>query len=144
MSDTFDLSNLDLTKAGNSGAWLTLRHPATDVELPIKLKLAGTDSDAYRQAERDYTNRRMRELNQRGKIGNITAESVEAQAVNILASATLDWQGVMVDGAEVPCTKEQAKKLYLRFAWIRRQAELFIDDPANFTAEGYANAIAGN
>lgn len=140
----FDLSTLDLTKTANDGGWLTLRHPVTDVELPIKIKLAGAESDAYKQAERDHTNRRLREMQRGGKMPSVTAESVEAQALKILATVTLDWEGVELDGAPLPFNKQNAETLYKRFAWIQRQAEAFIGDPANFTAEGAIAAIEGN
>jgi len=48
------------------------------------------------------------------------------------AACTVAWVNVIVDGAELPCTRENALALYQRFRWLANQIAEFMQDRANF------------
>ena len=125
-----------LTVVDDDGAVLHLRHPATgaplfDGETPVTITLAGKDSQRYRTAQRIISNRNIRQ----GRKVQHTVESFEADAIEVLAACTVTWSGIELDGAAVPPTKDNARKLYAdpRCAWLREQVDDFIDDRANFS-----------
>ena len=129
-----DLSSLDTLSAANEGAVLPLRHPASDLPLldsagnEITLTLAGSDSDAYRQATREAANRRLAVARRTP----MTADETDVELLEILVRCTLSWRGVVMDGETLDCTPANARRLFARLPWIREQAEAFIADRANF------------
>lgn len=130
----FDLAQFDVTAAANNGATLQLRHPATGKKLedaegaPITITLAGSDSDAYRKAQRQITNRRLAETKKRGGL-KLTSEELEEEALDILVACTLAWSSNLVIDGEVP---SNARKIYQRLPWAKEQADEFIADRAAF------------
>lgn len=126
-----DVFAIDPTAAANEGAVLELRDPTGAPMLngdePVTITLLGTDSDVYTKASFALTNRALRN---RGK-QNVTAESLLADDINVLAKVTLGWSGIDKDGAPFPFTEDNAKVLY-RVAFIREQVQAFIVDRANF------------
>ena len=124
---TFDLASLDTSSASERGASLDVLHPTTGEKLGIAITLAGADSPTYVQAQRAMVNRRIRA---RGK--QVTAEQVEDDAVDLIASCVLGWSGVLVDGKALECTKANAKELLARFPWIKEQCSEFMGERANF------------
>ncbi|MBF0394893.1 MAG: hypothetical protein HQL38_19630 [Alphaproteobacteria bacterium] len=131
-----DLASLDTAAVANSGAVMTLLHPATRQPLagddgnPITITLAGQDSEAWRKAQRAVSNRR---LAARGK-SKLTAEDLEAESLAMLAQCTLGWTGVALDGKPLDCTQANARQLYERLPWVREQADDFVADRANYMA----------
>ena len=126
-----DLSNFDLGTKADAGAWLTLRHPSTGEDLPIRIRLVGKDSQIWRQGERSFSDRRLEQAQKAGKL-KITTLQIEERGLRLLAAATLEWEGIELDRAPVPCTMEQALRVYERFNWIAEQADEFVADRANF------------
>lgn len=63
---------------------------------------------------------------------NINAAQTERDTVAVLAKCTVDWTGIVVDGESLPCTEDNANKLYERFSWLRDQVEDFVNDRSNF------------
>lgn len=123
-TQTIDLATLDTQASSEAGAELELAHPATGEELGIFITLAGADSSQWRRAVADVANRRGRK--------KVTAEDARRDGIEIIARCTLSWRNVRVDGEDLPCTLENAKKLYTRFNWMREQADAFCSDRANF------------
>ena len=127
----FDLTNLDTSETAETGAVLEVLHPTENTPLGIKITLAGADSDLYRKTVNKNINKRVQRIKP-GQSMPFTAEEQEESGLNLLATCTLAWEGVVVDGAEIPCNKENAKELYRRFPWIREQVDVFVGDRANF------------
>ena len=130
----FDLTNLDTSDAAEKGAVLEVLHPSDNTPLGIKITLAGADSDVYRQTVNKAVNKRVQRLRP-GQSLPFTAEEQEESGLNLLATCTLAWEGVVVEGEELPCTKENVKMVYKRFPWIREQVDQFIGDRANFLSK---------
>ena len=55
-------------------------------------------------------------------------EKFEAEGIEVLAACTLGWKGVVVDGAPLPCSRDNAIMLYTRFPWLREQVDQFVSD----------------
>jgi hypothetical protein len=127
----FDLSKLDTGEAAEKGAVLEILHPTENTLLGIKITLAGADSDLYRQTVNKSVNKRVQRMKP-GQSLPFTAEEQEESGLVLLATCTLAWEGVVLDGTELPCTKENAKTVYKRFHWIKEQVDAFIGDRANF------------
>ena len=98
----FDLTNLDTSDAAEKGAVLEVLHPSDNTPLGIKITLAGADSDVYRQTVNKAVNKRVQRLRP-GQSLPFTAEEQEESGLNLLATCTLAWEGVMVEGQELPC-----------------------------------------
>jgi len=63
---------------------------------------------------------------------SITADELDNDSLDLLAACTLGWSGFVVDGSELECNTENARRLYRQFPWLREQAQQYIDDRANF------------
>lgn len=122
-----DLASLDTAALAESGAVLKLCHPVTGDELGITITLVGADSPTYRKTEARLLEKyRKQQAKKRGP------EDYRRDAAETAAACTVDWQNVQVDGEDVPCTKENAKALYLRFPWMYEQVQAFIGDRQSY------------
>lgn len=128
---TFDLSTLDSVAAANDGASLELKHPGTHAPLGIFIRLAGRDSDKFKEADFRARNQRL-DLAQKGVKMNRTAEEIDAEVLDMLAACTLGWDGLVENGKEVEFSKAKAKHIYVKYPWIREQVDAFISDRSNF------------
>lgn len=129
--DVFDLASLDTVSRCEAGTELELTHPATGDGLGVYLTLAGVDSKTWRKAATAMGEKRA------GKRGKITADDITAGGIEILARCTLSWRSsdkatVRVDGEELTCSLDNARKLYTRFPWAREQADTWASDRANY------------
>ena len=127
----FDLASLDSAAKAEDGAELEVLHPISGEKLGIAIRLAGTDSAVHRKATTAIASRRTKG----GFRRNINLDDLQAESIEILARCTLSWSGVVLDGKDVPPSKEAAAALYTRFPWLREQVETFISDRANYLQE---------
>lgn len=130
-----DLSTFDTSDIANAGAVLELRDPAGNPVLqddgsPVTITLLGEDSDVVTQASNRNANQFLRGTSAGGQA--VTAEMSKTNEINKFASATVGWNGIVVDGEAVKFSTDAAKALYRRFPWIRDQVRIFIADRANF------------
>lgn len=123
-----DLTSLDVIAAADDGAVLELLHPVSGQTLGVQIRLIGADSENYRKAMRSAAAKR---VNSRSRTA-LSPEELDREALNILAQATLGWEGVVIDGETVSFSRDQAVGLYKRFPWIREQVEAFVNDRGNF------------
>ncbi|CDH43851.1 hypothetical protein [Candidatus Contendibacter odensensis] len=130
----FNLPDFDTVSASDAGATLTLVREdngaiARDKDgNPITLTVLGSDSAQYRKAQQKNLNRRLAK-----RTVKVTAEELEAEALDILASATVAWSGFFDGiGDPIPCTPGNALDLYKSYPSIREQADRFVSDRANF------------
>jgi len=129
-----DLGNLDTVETAEKGATLEVMHPTDNVPLGIAITLAGADSDLYQKTQNRTINKRAKRFRP-GQSLSFTVEEQEENTLNLLATCTLGWEGVVVDGEPLPYSKENAKELYRRFRWLREQVDAFIGDRANFLSK---------
>lgn len=132
-----DLSNLDVVDLANKGSVLELLHPATGEVLtdegekigekknikPFYLRLLGSDSDVYRNAIK----RRYEANSGKNKNKKIDLDQAQLKAAELLAKCTTECY--MIEGEKlVECTRSEMTRLYLKYPWLREQAEDFMGD----------------
>ncbi len=117
----------------DDGAVMTVTHPGTAALTDAKITLAGEDSKLWRKAGREVN---MRSLQGTGKkLENIfqqAAERIEKNKPDLLASVTLSWVNVELNGKKLECTRENARKLYESHPWLLEQVNTFVGNRANF------------
>lgn len=128
-------------------AVLELVHPVSGVVLrkpdgkPITITIAGRDSEVYRKFIRAREARTIEEARrtQRGRKGDEPSgeqivDQADAEAVDLLATCSLSWDGVEVDGKVLECNPANAAKLYtdVRTRWAREQVHRGIHDRERF------------
>lgn len=126
-----DLNKLDLTKSSNEGVWYTLKHPATNDDLPMKIKVIGKDSDKFIKLSEDFRRSTLEDM----KANKTTEQRIQTSKEygdNLLIACTLEWQGIELDGKKLDCTPDNVKLVYQRFGWIKEQIDTAIADRANF------------
>ncbi len=131
-----DFRTLATRAPSTEGATLTVLHPATRLPLgtedrPITITLAGVDSDQYRAASQAATNRRM-EVASRKRQYTLDAAQVDAEAIELVVACVIGWEGVTLDGQELPCTPANARRLFEECPWLRADCEAFIGDRSHF------------
>ena len=110
-----------------AGADLEVLDPVTGEAVGVTITLAGADSTIHRKATATIAKRRM--SNAKGfRNRALDPEKFEAESIEVLAACTLGWKGVVVDGAPLPCGRDNAVMLYTRFPWLREQVDQFISD----------------
>lgn len=124
----FDFASRDVTAKADEGAELEVLDPANGKPVGVFITLAGADSTVHRKATAAIANRRAKG----GFRRNINLDDLQTESIEILARCTLGWSGVVLDGKDVPLSKEAAVALYTRFPWLREQVETFISDRANY------------
>ncbi len=134
MEKVLDLAELDTTKAANAGFDVSLYHPATNADLGITIRVLGKDSDEFRRISNAQNKRRLDRMQRGGfRVSMPSPEEMEQNAIELLASCTVGWTGVVLEKKPLPFSKENAKMLYTRVPWIREQVDAAIGDRANFT-----------
>lgn len=126
-----DLATLDLTKASNDGAWITLKHPATGEDLSGRIKIVGKDSTKFTQLSEEFKRKTLEDMKSSKTMAQ-RMENAQEQSDAILVACTLDWDGMMLDGKDLPFSEANVKMVYSRFNWIKEQIDVAIADRANF------------
>lgn len=135
------MSSFDLNQIKNAladVAWLDIMDPRPDHEgekTGIRIKLAAPDSPAYRDLESAIIDRGLaKAAKRRNGAAPITSVSLEKEKIEFLVGITIDWEGVVFDGQEMPFTPENAKILYSepRLRFLNNQVDAFASDRRNF------------
>jgi hypothetical protein len=130
-----DFASYDLEGESEKGAVMEVWNPKArapfldDKGKPVTITLAGQDSPRYMEAQRKQT---ASMLDNRGKIKK-DLNPIETTA-QILAACTVAWSGVGWEGKPLPCTFNNALMLYRSKNIVREQAEIFVSERDNFSA----------
>lgn len=126
-----DFSKIDVTAAADKGALMHVEHPATREPLydkagkPITMLLAGQDSRLWKSEQakisEKYAGRK-----------KYNAASLQRDSIELLASVTLQWNGIEWEGKPLECNRENARMLYAERAWVMEQVDAFVAERANF------------
>ncbi len=126
-----------VSAAAEEGAVLELKDPHGEPVLkpdgsPVTITLAGSDSKRFKKARNAIGDRYLKKASPRkAAIAETTEESLNDWAFQ-LAAATISWDGVVVEGAELECTPANAKRVYLDYDWVREQVDAFVGERRNF------------
>lgn len=131
-----DLAQFDTSAIAEDGIDLQLKHPVTGIpltqddeaETPITIRIAGADSARFRKAERANRDRRLKA----GFRRTPTAAELDAEGLELLASCTLGWSGLVLDGAPLEFTAANVRMLYKRLLWVREQVDVAMGDRSLF------------
>lgn len=139
------LAELDTKRGAEQGFEHMLKHPVTDDELPVGLRLLGFDADAYAAKVREQQKRRTDAM-RRSRKNVPTPDDLESDAIDLLCAVTVGFVGQFICDSEelanlfgvakgdpVPGTQEALRKFYRRFPAFREQADLAMSDRRNFT-----------
>ncbi len=126
-----DLSKLDLTKSSNEGAWVVLKHPASNEDLPMKIKIIGKDSDKFIKLSEDFRRSTLEDM-KANKTVEQRIQTSKDYGDSLLIACTIEWQGIELDGKKLDCNAENVKLVYQRFGWIKEQIDTAIADRSNF------------
>jgi len=135
--EIMDLSKLNVVEQANSGAALELLHPVTGEVLTDEkkepkafyLKLLGSDSDVYRNQIKRNFERNQNQSKGRNK-PKLDIDDAQRRAAELLAKCTTECY-MIEDGKPIECTSAEMVRLYLKYPWLREQAEEFIGDRGN-------------
>lgn len=127
----FDFATRDVAAKAEQGAELEVLDPVTNEPVGVYITLAGADSAVHRKALTAASKRRLN--GQKGfRNKGWDPEKMQEESIEIFATCTLSWKGVIVDGAPLPCSRAAAIKMYTRFPWLREQVEAFISDRSEY------------
>jgi hypothetical protein len=127
-----DLATLDTKKGADLGFDLHLRHPATGDPIGAVIRIAGMDSERYRDKATAQQRARFERLARRNRFDTANPEEQREEAIQLLAAATLGWDDVNLNGQAVPFSESAAADLYRNFAWVREQVDVAMHERANF------------
>ncbi len=114
-----DLAAFDgLKEAQEAGIDVEIKDPKGK-PIGISIKVAGPDSERQRKAIKALTDQRINSED----LTTATADDFENNTIKILAASIISWSPIVLDGADLPCTEENAIRLFSRFAFIRDQIE---------------------
>lgn len=135
------LDGLDTKARSDSGVWMDVYDARGHRVDGVRLRIAGQDSRAYQHALQEqgerYGRRRERGI-------AIPASEVEDAALILLATITLDWEGVDDDkGKPMPCNYVNSLAIYRRFPILREQVSNFATTRSNYLAEVSENLRNG-
>lgn len=66
----------------------------------------------------------------------VTIEEFLDNQIELAVVKTIGWRGIMVDGADLPFTQENAEKVYREHEWIREAVEKESAEIENFRPSG--------
>lgn len=157
------LDGIDVRKASEEGAIVSILNPGTDEFSGILIKVAGPESRSYRNTEDGQTNRIF--AVRPGQVA-LTAEKIRANSRILAARTTMAWweaktdedgnfkvnpdadkntpeqelfetkETIALDGMELQCNEANAEMLYKKHPWILDQVRRFQDNIANFMKKG--------
>lgn len=135
----------------NEGMWLHVLDPQSGKFNGISIKLLGIDSDKFQELNREMQRKMMKRATSskrkfqgmRGMRDDValTDEEIrelEDENLRKVVVATVAWQTddlgeVIADGEEqLPCTPENAQRVYTKHPWLREQVEDFVGARENF------------
>lgn len=106
------------------------------VKHPVTIALFALDGEVGKKAKAALINSRMK----RGMLSaskKATAESLEVDALGLLARLVARWDGdgnncMPYKGTSYACTRENAAMLLDKLPWLRKQVDQFVNDLTNY------------
>lgn len=97
----------------------------------IKITVLSKHSDEFRQSAQHILNSTPKGR----KADKVDLAKSEAQAVALLASVTVGWEGLEENGKPLECNSANVKRIYSTYPFIRSQIDEAIGEDANFMKE---------
>lgn len=128
-----DLSKLNTRERSEQGAVLTIVDPKTRTpflgynDKPVTITLKGADCRAFKEMQYRQSDKAFKG----GRLKMSSAELAES-SIQTLAKMTISWEGVSVNGEELPCTEANAAMVYREYEVVRAQVDEFVNDIENY------------
>lgn len=124
---------MELSKLkANPSTVIDLIHPDPEQNpTGVTITLASRDSDPVKAVMAKAMDKRLVAL-RKGSHKPVNPAEFEAEAINTLSAAVLDWSGLTEGGEPLPCTPENVRALLTDNAWIRRQLDEAMGNEALF------------
>lgn len=127
-----DLSNLKPVKA-EEGAVLQIVHPETEEEIEgMTITLLGQDSTVYRKIQLAKQQAILNRMGKGKKNLELDAERIGNEIIDEMVKLTTGWTGFKLDGNDLEPTRDNVLMVYTDWAWIKDQAQEFVNNRANF------------
>lgn len=95
---------------------------------PVTITVVGTYSKTFRKARKDQRDKNLK----RGRVA-LTADSLEKQEIEVIASCITGWEGLTSGTEEFVFKTENAILLLTTAPWIREQVEEAMGDHQGFS-----------
>ena len=115
-------------------AVVALKHPVTGALLGASVTLAGPEHPQRKSIEFSRQRKLRQAIQKTGKLELVDPEDDELDAIEKLASCTLDWDGIADGGTPLVYSKDAAIKLYggQGMGWLRAQVYAALDERERF------------
>ena len=117
-----------------------LMHPVTGEPLlngdksQMTITVHGPYSKLYKKIMHDQQNRRLMKAQRTGGKMNLTAEEIEASALDLLVRCTTDWNVTLEGDDKTKFSSEAVRETYIELPWVREQVDAVIADTRAFLA----------
>jgi hypothetical protein len=119
----FDITRLDVTRYAEEGVDVHIINPADKSDTGVVIKVMGVFAPRFKELLR-----KARKTDETNK----SAGNDEAAVAEMLAEVTLGWNGVVENGKSLAFSREEASRVYQKYALIRSQVFDAALDVANF------------
>jgi hypothetical protein len=129
-----DISTIGKTKETSE---LTLYNPINSEVLTnedgtdMTITLHGPYSSKYKAISHAQQNRRLQKAQRTGGKLNLTAQEIEASALDLLVKSVERWN-ITLGGSNPECTEVKVKEVFTEYPWIREQADAGLGDAQAF------------
>lgn len=132
----FDPKTLN-TDLAEEGVWFDVLdregEPIYDGADKVRIKVRGADSAAVKAVDRQS---QIAGLKGARKGGDAALEKIVDRAdrasFETAVAATIDWEHIGIDGKDVECTPENARKVYKEAKWLATQVSNNVHDDKRF------------
>jgi hypothetical protein len=126
-----DLKKYDTRPASEEGRWLTLKDPETGDDLPARIRLKSTDSQAWKDTQLAQRRARL-ELFDKSGTTRVDPTVADAEDLERLVAVTVEWEGLAQGEEPWPCTPANAREFYTGWPAFKPQIVAYIAQRANF------------
>lgn len=127
-------NNKTVAEQEEEGTVIEVRDAAGEIEEGVTITVVGTYSATYRKAQAANRDKFLK-----GRRGPLSGDALEQQAIETTARCIKSWTGLTSNGADFPCTRENAVSLLTNAPWIREQVEEAMHDHAAFFKKASVN-----
>lgn len=97
----------------------------------MTITVCGPYSKKYKSISHAQQNRRLMKAQRTGGKLNLTAEEIEASALDLLVKCIESWN-ITVGGKQPDCKESKVRELFEQLPWVREQVESALGDTQAF------------
>lgn len=97
----------------------------------MTITVHGPYSKKYKAVSHAQQNRRLQKAQRTGGKLTVTAEEIEASALDLLIKCVEDWN-ITLGGEQPPCTEAKVREVFEMLPWVREQVDAALGDAQAF------------